>query len=79
MSGLVAEAELVFHASGIGGGMSGDRIREAIHEIKSKAWTEGAVSMQKPLQEGQSLAGRLAVQSVVAAQVKFNNPYRERR
>ena len=54
---------------------AGERFDRMIQEVRRKAWNQGAVSMQKPLQAGESFARRLEIQSLVAAHTKFVNPY----
>lgn len=54
---------------------AGERYDRMIQEQRRQAWNEGAVSLQKPLQEGEPFARRMEIQSLVAAHTKFVNPY----
>lgn len=41
MSAITGLTELIYHAAGIGGGMTGTQISEAIRSVRAEAWDDG--------------------------------------
>lgn len=67
MSASASVMELIVHASGVGGGMSGDRISRAIRAIRAEAWDEA-------IDEARA---RLMMMSLDEDELREANPYRE--
>lgn len=67
MSASTSVMELIVHASGVGGGMSGDRVSRAIRAIRAEAWDEA-------IEEARA---RLLMGSMDEEELRIANPYRE--